>query len=328
MKNLLIYFIIAFGASIALTPAVRWIARRYKIFAYPNHRTIHRGVVPKWGGASMFLSFALAGMIVYFQHPEVIAEHSGLLFSLLSGALVLFVMGAFDDKFELGCNLKLFVELAVATVVYYFGWRIQTVVLPGFIDISLGWFSYPITVLWIVGVTNAINMVDGLDGLAGGIAIVVALVCLGIAAIYHNQMVIVLSVILAGAVAGFLRYNLNPASIFMGDSGSLSLGFLIACITLNAASIAPGHVAVLVPALLLCLPLTDTTLAIIRRIRRGIHPFHADKEHIHHRLVRLGLSQPGAAMFMVGLSLIFGLLAYLLAQGMFTDFRFLGELMK
>lgn len=328
MKNLFAYFLIPFLLAIAITPLVRLFARRYKIYAYPNHRTIHTGAVPKWGGGSIFFAFCIGAIVLYFLQPELFRGNNGPFFSLLSGAFVLFVMGSFDDKFELGCNLKLLVELAVATLVYFFGWRFEILVLPGFGDIALGWFSYPMTVLWIVGVANAINMVDGLDGLAGGIAIVVALICLGIAGLYHNTLVIALSVLLAGSVTGFLRYNLNPATIFMGDSGSLPLGFLIACITLSAASVAPGKVAVLVPALLLCLPLTDTTLAIIRRVRRGIHPFHADKEHIHHRLVRLGLSQAGAAMFMVGLSLIFGILAYLLAQGMYTDFRFLGDLLK
>jgi len=328
MKNLLTFFIITFSLAIGITPLVRMAARRLKIFAYPNHRTVHKGAVPKWGGGAIFFAFSIGVLLVYFIHPEIFAAGSSSLFSLLTGALVLFVMGSFDDRYELGCNLKLTVELAVAALVYAFGWRIETLIIPGFEDIALGWLSFPITILWIVGVANAINMVDGLDGLAGGIAVVVALVCLGIAGLYHNTLVIVLSVLLAGAVAGFLRYNLNPASIFMGDSGSLPLGFVIACITLSAASVAPGRVAVLVPALLLCLPLTDTTLAIIRRLRRGIHPFHADKEHIHHRLVKLGLSQAGAALFMVGLSLIFGILAYLLAQGMHTDFRFFGELWK
>ena len=121
-----------------------------------------------------------------------------------------------------------------------------------------------------------------------------------------------------------LLQNLNPASIFMGDSGSLPLGFILACITINASAVSPGKIAVVVPLLLLGIPITDTFLAIIRRLRRGIHPFHADQEHIHHRLVNLGLSQTGAAMFIVGMTFILGTLAFLVAQGINTDVRLFG----
>jgi UDP-GlcNAc:undecaprenyl-phosphate GlcNAc-1-phosphate transferase len=301
-------------------------AMRYKIFAYPNHRTVHAGAVPKWGGGSIMLSFVISTVLVYFLSPTLFSGNFELAVSLVAGCFILFLLGSFDDKFDLNCNLKLVVELAVAFAVAYTGWRFEVLILPGFAEIKLGIFAYPFTMLWIVGVINAINMVDGLDGLASGIALVVVAVSMGIAALFNNQVVILFAPLLAGAVLGFLRYNINPASIFMGDSGSLPLGFLLALLSLRAATISPGRVAVLVPLLLLCLPLTDTALAIIRRVRRGIHPFHADREHIHHRLVRLGLSQPGAALFMVGLSLIFGILAFLLAQGMHTDFRFLGQL--
>ncbi len=320
-------FLLSFFVALLITPAVRRLAMHYQIFAYPNHRTVHEGAVPKWGGGSIMLAFIISAVLIYLAVPERFEANHALAFSLVFGCAVLFLLGSFDDKFDLNCNLKLTVELAVAFIVAHAGWRFEVLLLPGFEEIKLGLFSYPFTMLWIVGIVNAINMVDGLDGLASGIALVVVAVSMGIAALFSNTIVILFAPLLAGAVLGFLRYNINPASIFMGDSGSLPLGFLLALLSLRAATVSPGRVAVLVPLLLLCLPLTDTALAIIRRVRRGIHPFHADKEHIHHRLVRLGLSQPGAALFMVGLSLIFGILAFLLAQGMHTDFRFLGQLL-
>ncbi|HOT98425.1 MAG TPA: MraY family glycosyltransferase [bacterium] len=320
-------FLFSFLVAILITPGVRTLAKRLDIYAYPNHRTVHEGAVPKWGGGSIMLSFVISAAVLYLASPKLFVGEMGLAISLVAGCLVLFLLGSFDDKFDLNCNLKLSVELAVALAVALAGWRFEVLILPGFAEIKLGFFSYPFTMLWIVGVINAVNMVDGLDGLASGIALVVVAVSSGIAALFNNPVVILFAPLLAGALLGFLRYNINPASIFMGDSGSLPLGFLLALLSLRAATISPGRVAVLVPLLLLCLPLTDTTLAIIRRVRRGIHPFHADREHIHHRLVRLGLSQPGAALSMVGLSLIFGILAFLLAQGMHTDFRFLGQLL-
>lgn len=323
--HLFLAFLFSFMIALLITPAVRNLARRMGIYAYPNHRTVHEGAVPKWGGGSIMLAFIISAIINYIVFPDRFEANHALTFSLITGCTVLFLLGSFDDKFDLNCNLKLAVELAVAFLVAHAGWRFEVLILPGFEEIKLGLISYPFTMLWIVGVINAINMVDGLDGLASGIALVVITASLGIAALFSNTIVILFAPLLAGAVVGFLRYNINPASIFMGDSGSLPLGFLLALLSLRAATVSTGRVAVLVPILLLCLPLTDTALAIIRRVRRGIHPFHADREHIHHRLVRLGLSQPGAALFLVGLSLIFSVLAFLLAQGMHTDFRFLGQ---
>lgn len=320
-------FFLSLAVALLITPGIRRLAMRYEIYAYPNHRTVHEGAVPKWGGGSIMLAFLLSAMVMYFTAPQLFQGEWRQAISLILGCCILFVLGSLDDKFDLNCNIKLAVELLVAFLVAAAGWRFEVLVLPGFAEIKLGFMAYPFTMLWIVGIINAINMVDGLDGLASGIALVIVGVSMGIAALFNNSPVIVFAALLTGAVCGFLRYNINPATIFMGDSGSLPLGFLISLLSLRAAMISPGHVAILVPLLLLCLPLTDTTLAIIRRVRRGIHPFHADRDHIHHRLVRLGLSQAGAALFMVGLSLIFGVLAFLLAQGMHTDFRFLGQLL-
>jgi UDP-GlcNAc:undecaprenyl-phosphate GlcNAc-1-phosphate transferase len=254
--------------------------------------------------------------------PHTLTSYAMEIAGLMGGATVLFVLGAFDDKMDLDCNFKLTVEILVAIVAVSLGWRAETILMPVGQKIHLGLFSYPFSVLWLVGIANAINMIDGLDGLAAGIAIVISIVTLAIAGLFGNPLVSTLSIILMGAIAGFLRYNMNPASIFMGDSGSLSLGFVLACISLNASAVEPGTSAFIVPLLLLGLPITDSFLAIARRLRRGIHPFHADREHIHHRLVRLGLSQPGAAMAMIGISMILGIMAFLVAQGIYADVKF------
>ncbi len=320
------YFLITITAALIFTPIIRRVALRLHVLAQPNHRTMHDGMIPKLGGGAILLAFIVGIIAAEFLNPNLFVGFSSMLYSLLLGVVVLFVMGAFDDKVDLDCNLKIIVELVVATIAVMSGWRVDTLVISAMLEVNLGILAYPLSVLWIVGLINAINMIDGLDGLASGIALFVSVISLAVAALYGNTVMGFLSVLLIGAIAGFLRYNLNPASIFLGDSGSLALGFILACITMGASAIAPGKYVIIVPLLLMGIPITDTTLAIIRRIRRGIHPFHADREHIHHRLVRLGLSHSGAAMFMVGMSLILGILAYLVAHGVYTDVELLSTM--
>jgi len=317
------YFSITLIISLLSVPLVRTFARRYHVVAHENHRTVHEGEIPKLGGGAIFFAFVAGMAALLIIDPELVSRFHFELLSLLIGTTVLFLIGALDDKMDLSCSIKLTIELLVAGLAVSMGWRVETILLPGAVELNLGVMSYFISILWMVGVANAFNMVDGLDGLAGGIAVAVSFVSLSIAALFGNQLAPVIAVLVMGSVIGFLRYNINPASIFMGDSGSLSLGFVLACITLNSASLAPGKTAFLIPLLLLGLPITDTTLAVVRRVRRGIHPFHADREHIHHRLVRLGLSHAGAAMFMVAICLLLGVMAFLLAHGMYTDSFFM-----
>ncbi|MDZ7724832.1 MAG: MraY family glycosyltransferase [candidate division KSB1 bacterium] len=312
------YFLFTLIISLVTVPVVRQFAIRYHVVAQKNHRTVHDGEIPKLGGGAIFFAF-VTGMaaLLYFDQQSVAQFHRELL-SLLIGTTISFMTGALDDKID----LNLLTEIQCRT----FGRRARR--FHGMaggnhhssraLELQAGLFSYPFSMLWIVGVANAFNMIDGLDGLAGGVAVAVSLVSLSIAALFGNQMAPVIAVLLMGAVIGFLRYNLNPASIFMGDSGSLSIGFLLACITLNSASLAPGKTAFIIPLLLLALPITDTMLAITRRLRRGIHPFHADREHIHHRLVKLGLSHSRAALVMVGWCLILGLFAFLVAHDLYA----------
>ena len=319
------YFLATLLIALILTPIFRKTATQLSIFARPNHRTVHLGVVPKLGGASIYMSFVFGILLVWLTQPARFAGSESLVTGLLVGSGILFVLGLFDDIMELSCHLKLGVEVVAAFIVVYMGWQIESIVLPGGTEIYLGVIGYPLTILWIVGIANAVNLVDGLDGLAGGIALVAAFVTMSVAAVFGNPLAIIMSIVLAGSLIGFLRYNINPAKIFMGDSGSLSLGLTLACIAISGSSLKSNSVAMLVPILILGIPITDTLLAIVRRVRRGIHPFHADREHIHHRLLRIGLSQAGAAMFMVAISGILGLLAFLLAYGLYIDLSMLSH---
>ena len=317
------YFAAPFTIAIIATPLIKKLALKWSVVAHENHRTVHTGQIPKLGGLAILLAL-LGGMaLLAWTHPQLVRGLRPQLLALAIGAIVLSVMGGLDDKFNLNCNLKLIIEIFVALLAAKAGWRVESMILPGAYEFSFGALSYPISILWIVGIANALNMIDGLDGLASGVVIVVAFMAAAIAALFGHTLLIFLSIVVAGAVAGFLRYNINPAQIFMGDSGSISLGFIVACIAMTAPAVAPHQIAGLVPILLLGIPLADTLLAIIRRVRRGIHPFHADREHIHHRLVGLGLTHPGAAMFIIGVSFILGVLAFLAAQGIHTDLRLL-----
>jgi len=321
MINYLLFFTIPLIISLLVTPLFRRYALNHHVVALQNHRTVHTGEVPKLGGGAIFVAFLAGLTLFYFVRADLFSENANLLISLAAGAAVLFFMGAIDDKADLNCNLKLAIEILVALLAVSMGWKMDVLIVPAMQEIPLGIFAWPFSVLWIVGVANSFNMIDGLDGLAAGIAIAVLLSSMAISALFGGVLIPVIAIILAGALFGFLRYNINPASIFMGDSGSLSLGFALACVTMNASTMESGKTVFLVPLLLLGLPLTDTTLAIFRRWRRGIHPFHADREHVHHRLVNLGLSQSGSALTLVGLSVILGIMAYLVAQGIRMDMK-------
>ncbi|MBN1480978.1 undecaprenyl/decaprenyl-phosphate alpha-N-acetylglucosaminyl 1-phosphate transferase [candidate division KSB1 bacterium] len=323
MMHYILYFLIPFLIAILATPLFKRFALQHHVVARQNHRTVHRGEIPKLGGGAIFLAFLIGLVVLAVTKPEMILTNVKMLASLAAGATVLFFLGAIDDKADLNCNFKLAIEILAASVAVATGWRIEALLLPAQQELTLGFLSYPISVLWIVGVANSFNMIDGLDGLAGGVATAILLSAMAISALFGNTLVPIICIILAGAVLGFLRYNISPASIFMGDSGSLSLGFLLACLTLNAAIFDVNKAALLIPLLLLGLPLTDTLLAIFRRWRKGIHPFHADREHVHHRLVALGLSQSGAALALVGLTFILGVMAYLVAHGIQMDLKIL-----
>jgi len=312
-------FFITLFVSFALTPVIRRLSGKLNIYAKHSDRTMHVGQIPKLGGAAILFALYLGILFLLIFDKTIFDGNNRYLLSLVTGSFLLFLLGAFDDKYDLNCNIKLLVEFVVAILAVYAGWRIEVLLLPGAYELELGIWTYPVSVLWIAGIINAINLIDGLDGLASGIIIVILFTSAAIAALFGNFLVVSLAIILAGAVFGFVKYNLNPASIFLGDAGSLSLGFLLGCLTMRASEIQTGLVAAIIPLLLLAIPIADTALAIIRRVRRRVHPFHADQDHLHHRLVRLGFSQSGAAMVLIGLSLIFGIMALLFAQEIRTE---------
>lgn len=309
MGLLLCTCLLAFSVSIALTPLVRKLAFRLNAVARPNHRTIHKELMPRLGGVAIFAAFLVGIVLIMLFTDEKFAalRHETLVF-LFAGSFIL-ALGIYDDIKGADSNQKFLVQFISAAIVILFGYKITAVVNPFGAPISLGIFSIPFTLLWIVGITNAVNLIDGLDGLAAGISFGAAWIMIFISLLFGNIMSAFPAAILAGAIGGFLVYNFNPAKIFLGDSGSLLIGFLLACFSINGTFRDNEAVAIYIPMIVLGIPIIDTMLAIIRRIRKRIHLFQADKEHIHHRLLQLGISHRNAVLILYGISYSWGMIA-------------------
>jgi len=306
-------FLLAFSVSIALTPLVKKIAFKYDVCAQPNHRTVHKGSIPRLGGLSVFIAFG-AGILAILLFPDSqydVLKRETLIF-LLGGSLILF-LGIYDDVKGANCYQKFGVQLLAATIVTLFGYKITTILNPFGGSVSLGIFNVPFTILWIILITNALNLIDGLDGLAAGISLGAACIIIFVSLWFGNLISAFPAAILAGAIGGFLIYNFNPAKIFLGDSGSLFIGFMLACFSINGTFRNSSGVAIYIPIIVLGIPIIDTLLAIVRRTRKGVHLFKADKEHIHHRLLQLGLSHRGTVLLLHCVSFSWGLVAFAIA---------------
>jgi len=287
--------LVALAACALLTPAAIWTARRVGFLAYPRDRDIHSKPVPYGGGLAMFVAFAVACLAFLRHDPSV----PGLLV-LCGVTTAIFVI---DDRWGIPALIKLGIQAAIAVAaVKVFGFEIHFVLALPFLQIhNLGLLILPITVLWIVGMQNAANLLDGVDGLAAGVIGVTAVVLL-VALAGRQQNVVVLSAVLFGVCAGFLLFNFHPARIFMGDSGAYFLGLAVALLSV----VGVAKVAVAVPLLAMGIPIADTGVAIIRRRRNGKAAFGADKEHIHHRLLGLGLTQRQTCLLLYCASGILG----------------------
>jgi UDP-GlcNAc:undecaprenyl-phosphate/decaprenyl-phosphate GlcNAc-1-phosphate transferase len=299
-------------ASLVISPLVVRVAHRVRCLDHPGGRRVHTRPVPRLGGVAVFAATVIGLGVAGLAHGSNLAAYSGFVGGILVGGAVLFVTGVLDDLRGLSPRTKLLAQLLAATVAYAFGFRIEMVSLGHLTDVSLGWLALPVTLLWIVGVTNAFNLIDGLDGLATGIASVALATVTGVALLMGRPEVAVTAAVLLGALLGFLRYNFNPARIFLGDSGSLFVGFMLAVLSVHGSTKSSTAVLAIVPLLALGLPLADTVLAMARRWLRGVAFSCPDGRHIHHRLLAAGLTQRRAVavLYVVSASLgAVGLLA-------------------
>jgi UDP-GlcNAc:undecaprenyl-phosphate/decaprenyl-phosphate GlcNAc-1-phosphate transferase len=289
-------------ATLLLTPAVIRVAAKFELYDVPTDgRRVHTTPIPRLGGVAVFAAMSLGLLalpLLSAGGAPMTGEMRRIFVGILLGGLVLFGAGLVDDLRGLRPSHKLLAQVAAALVAFAAGIEIARVGFGSAAPYELGWLALPVTVLWIVGVTNAFNLIDGLDGLASGIALV-ALVTIGIASsLLGNLEVVVVCAALIGALLGFLRFNFNPARIFLGDSGSLFVGFMLAVLSVHGSTKSATAMLAIVPLFALAIPLLDTGLAILRRWLRGVAFSSPDARHVHHRLLALGLTQRRTATVM------------------------------
>jgi UDP-GlcNAc:undecaprenyl-phosphate GlcNAc-1-phosphate transferase len=312
----LVGLVAAASTSAALTFLVREFARRAGLVDPCGERKVHVHPVPRVGGIAIVLSVGLTMAVAaaLFGH-RVLAENGRGLATVIGGALAVHVLGLVDDVRPMRARWKFLAQVVIACGVYIAGVRVTTLSLPvvGILDLG-GVLGMAFTVAWFVGITNAFNLIDGLDGLAAGAALF-ALTTMFVVASYNGVVgAAAVTIILAGATAGFLCFNFHPASIFLGDSGSLFLGFMLAGIGLLGSQKSPTVIAVAIPIVSLGLPVLDTALAVARRFLRGQPIFAADRAHIHHRLLSLGHSPRQVALLLYCACALLGLSGMLLVN--------------
>ena len=308
-SKLLLAGAVAFLVCFAMTPPVKRFAELIGAVDQPSERRVNKVPIPRMGGLAIFLGFVLTARLFVPLSTQVTG--------ILLGAVIIAVMGAVDDIVSLNPWIKLLGQIVAAVVVIRCGVVFSAISNPNPLSdvptIYIGWLSVPLTVLWIVACTNAVNLIDGLDGLAVGVSAISSLTMLVVSLIVSEPAVSLLLAALTGACLGFMPYNLNPAKIFMGDVGSQLLGFVLSTVSILGLFKLHAIITFVVPFLALALPLADTTFAFFRRILRGQSPFHPDRGHFHHRLLAMGMNQKQAVALMYGISAVLGLSAVLMA---------------
>lgn len=288
----------AFVVAYIFTPYAIQIALKIGAIDKPDQRKVHQQTMPRLGGLAIVLAFMIATLILSWGNS--------VFYGILAGGIIIFLVGMLDDIYQLSPWVKLIGQCLATVVAMYFGVIVHFVTNPFDGLLALGYLSLPLTFLWIVGVTNAINLIDGLDGLAGGVSAIAA-ATMGIVALLQGQTAVaVTAFILVAAIAGFLPYNFHPARTFMGDGGSNFLGFVLACLAIMGTAKSAALISLFVPIVILGIPIFDTFFAIIRRIHKRAPIFMPDKDHLHHRLMALGMSHRRSVLIIYGISAFFG----------------------
>lgn len=303
-------FILAVLTSFIATPLVRKLAIKIGAVDIPkDNRRVHKKPMPLIGGLAIFIGVVLS-MLIFLPLDKT-------MISILIGGFVIIAGGVIDDLKELKPKYKLIVQILAAVVLVIGGIRIEYITNPfakSTTLLQLGWLSIPITLFWVVGITNTLNFIDGLDGLSAGVATISSLSLMVVASIFGYTHITILSAAVAGACIGFLPFNFNPAKIFMGDTGALFLGFMLAVISIEGAMKSVAAIAVIAPIIILGVPIFDTTFAIFRRLLSGQSVAAADKGHLHHRLLNRGFSQRKAVLILYAISAVFGVFAILVSK--------------
>jgi len=305
-------FVLAAVVVLVTTPLVRKIGLKKGFFDPPGGRKVHKRPMVRLGGISIFLGTLIALLCVWWAggFGVLSPEKEYEIWGVTIGGLAFFLIGLADDLFSLSPLLRLFLQVAVACCAWQVGVQIEFLTIPivGLVLLPV-WVSLPLTVIWLVGMVNAINWIDGLDGLAAGVSGIAAVVMLVVCLFMNQPGAALIAAALAGSALGFLRYNFNPAQIFMGDGGAYFMGFTLAGVGVIGLVKSVTTVAVLLPYLILAVPILDMSAVIFERLRHGRSPFIADKRHLHHRLLKAGLSQRLTVLFIYTLTLWVGTLA-------------------
>lgn len=308
--KMLLAFAVSLPVAYVMTPPVKRFAEKVGAIDVPrDNRRVHDHPIPRMGGLAIFIGFVLS--LIFF------VPMSTKVLGLLVGSVIIAVMGGVDDIVSLNPWVKLAGQIVAALVAIRCGLVFDVISNPNIFAeetyIEIGWLSIPLTMLWIVGCTNAVNLIDGLDGLAVGVSAISSMTMLIVSLFVSEPVVSIILAALTGACLGFMPYNLNPAKIFMGDVGSQLLGFVLSTASIMGLFKLHAIITFFVPLLALALPLADTIFAFFRRILHGQSPFKADKGHFHHRLLAMGLNQKQVVAVLYGISAVLGLLAVLMA---------------
>lgn len=312
VKTYLAMFLVSLLRAWLATPWVRRLALHLGALDHPGDRKVHAEVMPRMGGLAVFAGFCLpwlAFLLLKNRVSGIFAEYWEMFWALLAGGTAMLLLGIYDDLKGLKATPKFVVQVAVAVALYYAGFRITRITNPFGPAIELEWLSLPLSVLWMVGITNAINLLDDIDGLATGVTACIAMSLALINMVHGNVIVALLTLALAGASFGFLPFNSSPARIFLGDTGSLFMGLLLACIGILSLFKAATVSFILVPLLVFGLPLFDTTSVMLGRLRRGTPLFQGDQSHVHHRLLRAGMNHRQASYYLYAVTLLLAGLA-------------------
>lgn len=303
IQRMILALIVSGAISYLTTPRALKISHKLGAIDIPkDNRRVHKDPIPRLGGLAIYAGFTLSSLLLLNLDRELAA--------LLVGATLMMVLGVIDDSRSLSAKVKLAGQILAAMIVIYSGIRIEFItnfLSPAKNILALGWLSVPITLFWIVGITNTVNLIDGLDGLAAGVATIASLSLAAVAYLNGMPEVTMMLLILAGSSMGFLPYNSHPARIFMGDTGSLFIGFVLAVISIEGVLKSATTIAVAIPVMALGVPIVDTTCAIIRRLLNKRPIMEADKGHLHHRLLEQGYSHRQTVWILYGMSLFLGL---------------------
>ena len=312
---LIVIFLLALSVTYFLTPTVIKISSANGFVDRPNERKVHKEPIPYGGGIATFIGFLVAscvGMAIWKHYnPEISSRDLMLFCGFLVAAFLSFVTGFIDDIINMPAKVKLLCQIFTVSIVMFFGILVNFFTNPfgeGLIYLPI-YIAVPVTIFWIVGITNAVNLLDGLDGLLGGITVISAVIFLFVAIMKGQLLVAGIMAALAGSALGFLKYNFHPAKIFMGYTGSLFIGSIFAIASVVGGLKTTTTVAMVIPFLIMGLPIFDTAWAIVRRASNHQPIFKPDKGHIHHRLLALGLTQVQAVLIIYSINILLGLIA-------------------